>query len=310
MTRGRRRAVWVWSIFLAAGAGFAGSGAAPDSTGVTIRMAASSSLVGAEVNENDARAAIRTWADTLSRETGLHLTYLREVLVPPQELFEYVRQGQVDAFSATIAEYLQVAGYTDPGIVLVDQAYVNGGEEYLLLVHEDSGIRSVGELRGHSLAQYNGSVMSLAPEWLATLLAESNLGAPASFFNQITLNGKISRTVLLVFFRQYDACLVTRRTFDTMKEMNPQLGKKLRVLATSPKLVPIVVALRKNSSALAKEKFSSAMTRLGDGPAGRQLLSLFGSRRVMVASASILGPSIELVTAGNRLKARGAPAKR
>ena len=43
-----------------------------------------------------------------------------------------------------------------------------------------------------------------------------------------------------LFFRTVDACLVTESGFQTIVEMNPQVGRRLRVLASSPRIVPFV----------------------------------------------------------------------
>jgi ABC-type phosphate/phosphonate transport system substrate-binding protein len=279
---------------------------AADATGVRIRIGASRTLVNSDVNENDARAAIKTWADALSRETGMRLEYVPEVLSTPEQLLQRVRMGEVDVFSAPTSEYLQVAALTDPNLLIVDQTYIAGGEEYLLVVHAESGIRNVSELRGHTMTRFSGSGMSLGEEWLETLLAASNFGSPEKFFKQITPNTKASRAVLPVFFRQADACLVSRRAFETMGEMNPQVAAKLVVLAKSPKLVPVVIAIRKSCSAEQKEKFKSSMSSLGDTPAGRQILALFGSRKVMAAEASILASATDIVNASKRIRARAS----
>jgi ABC-type phosphate/phosphonate transport system substrate-binding protein len=275
-----------------------------------IRIAASTSLVSTELNENDARAAIKTWASALTKEGGVLVEALPEVLSTPEQLIRSVRQGDLDAFSAPTTEYLQVAAYTDPTFILVDQMYVNGGEEYLILVHADSGIRTVAELRGRTLAKYSATPMNLASDWLDVLLAASNLGPQEGFFGPTISHAKVSRIVLPVFFRQLDACVVTRRTFDLMGEMNPQLVAKLRILATSPKVIPVIVAVHKNCPPSRKEAFRSLMVNLGASPSGRQILALFGSRQVMAAHPSILGPSIELLAAGSRVRARGAALRR
>jgi ABC-type phosphate/phosphonate transport system substrate-binding protein len=276
---------------------------------VRVRMGASSSLVGAEYNPNDTRAALVVWADTFSRGTGVKIEYLPEVITPPAQLYERVRLAQVDAFSCTTREYLQVAPYTDPNSLMVDKSYGDGGEEYLILVHADSGFRTLADLRGSRLSVFGGIVMSLASDWLETALAASNLGSSETFFKQTSANAKASRAVLPVFFRQTDACLVNRRTFDTMAEMNPQLAVKLRIVATSPRLVPVVVVFHKNCTPLQKEKFKLALASMGATPGGQQILNLFGSAGLRDATPAILAASIAIITAVGRLKGPHAAAR-
>ena len=85
---------------------------------------------------------------------------------------------------------------------------------------------------------------SLAPVWSETILAREGLGSASGFYGQITTASKISQAVLPVFFRQLDACVVTRSGFETMVELNPQVGRQLKVLASSPPVVPVVFCFR------------------------------------------------------------------
>lgn len=305
-----RIAVLVWLGCLGSpGFVWGAGGDTPDDSVAVMRIGASATLLGSDVNGNDARAALKVWCDTFARETGLRIVYPPDGFSPPEQLYQKIRDGQVDAFSLPLPEYLQIASYTDSSL-LVEQSYVNGGEEYLILVHADSGLQHPADLHGRSLVQYVGNPMCLANDWLAVLLAASNLGPPESYFSQITPSLKASRAILPVFFRQSDACLVTRRAFDTMAEMNPQLSVKLRVIATSPKLVPIIIAFHKNSSAQQRERFRTALTNLGNTVAGRQILALFNSRQMAAANVSVLASAIEIVNASRRLKTRTVALRR
>jgi hypothetical protein len=61
-----------------------------------IRIALSGAMLG-DVNENDARAAIRAWADVITKQTGLDVEYDRNMLVDPLSLQNAVRRHLVDA---------------------------------------------------------------------------------------------------------------------------------------------------------------------------------------------------------------------
>jgi len=51
------------------------------------------------------------------------------------------------------------------------------------------------------------------------------------FARKIVRNSMVANTVLPVFFRLTDACVVRRRSINTMKEVNPQVGKQLKVIS-------------------------------------------------------------------------------
>jgi ABC-type phosphate/phosphonate transport system substrate-binding protein len=150
--------------------------------------------------------------------------------------------------------------------------------------------------------------MSLAPAWLETLLASSKLEGPDHLLGRFARSTKIAQTVLPVYFGSADACVVTRRAFDTMSELNPQLRRSLRVLATSPKLQAAVVGCHKDSSDEIKSRLRAAVTGLYNSPSGRQILVLFQSGPMMAMDTSKLRSSVELVAAYEKLKARRAGA--
>lgn len=68
--------------------------------------------------------------------------------------------------------------------------------------------------------------MCLGPEWLDGLLAAEGRGPMGSFFGPAAWETKFSQSVLPVFFGNAEACLTSRRGFETMGEMNPQVGKR------------------------------------------------------------------------------------
>ena len=117
-------------------------------------------------------------------------------------------------------------------------------EEYVLLVHRDGPIKEIGDLQGRSLVWIDNPRACLAPIWLDTLLAQQGLGPADQFFGKMTPTKKTSQAVLPVFFRQADVCLTMRSGFQTAAELNPQVGRQLRVLATSPELVNQIFCYR------------------------------------------------------------------
>lgn len=282
--------VWAALPFTAAG-GEHVSGVAPG-----FSLAVSETVAG-ELNGNDASAGMKAWADVVARQTDLRV---EPELCTSAELLRKVRNRQVDAFSINILEFVRVARYVDPTLV-IEESDATGGQEYLLLVHQASGIRSLADLRGRSLVLYQNKRTCLGRIWLDTLLASAHLGAAATFLGRVDSSPKLSHVVLPVFFRQTDACLVTRPGYATMCELNPQLAKQLRILAESPKLVTTLLAFDRDSSPETRRKFRVAITELHNSVVGRQALMLFGTAHLVPADISALHTSLELLHAYERL---------
>ena len=267
-----------------------------------LRIAISESIAG-EVNGNDLRAAIKAWAEAVFRQTGIRIA--PEVCTTAQ-LVQRVRSGQVDGFSLNVLEFARVAGYAAHEIV-VDENDLADGPEYVLLVHQSSGIQSLADLRGRSILLHQNQRTCLDRIWLDTQLASAHLGPADTFLGRLEISPKLSRVVLPVFFRQADACLVTRQGFATMCELNPQLAKQLRPLATSAKLLMTFRAFHKDSPPETRRRFLTAVTDLHKTVEGRQALMLFGSTRLVAADVAVLRSALDLLHAYERVKGQ-APA--
>jgi phosphonate transport system substrate-binding protein len=270
------------------------------------RVATSAALL-TDVNENDARAAMRSWADMVSNMVGMHIDYEQYSFATPSRLLELMRTGAVDAVGCTTPDYIPFAAFVDPKLVLV--AINAAGEEYVLLVNGKSGIHTVAELRGRPLALYRHPTTCMAIDWVEILLNSLNLGPSERFFGGVTPNPKLSRTVLPVFFGQSDACLVTRNGFETMCELNPQLGTALRTVAASPRYLTSLMGFHRDCEPARKLKFQSALQNLARSATGKQLLAMFQTTGFTGMDASVLRGAVDLVEAAGRIRRRYAGVK-
>jgi phosphonate transport system substrate-binding protein len=288
------------------GAAQAARGAGADSGQPTFRVATSAALL-TGVNENDARAAMRSWADVLSTMVGIHVDYEQYAFASPSRLLELMRKGEVDAVGCTTPDYIPFAAFVDPNLVLVG---INAtGHEYLLLVNGKSGIHTVAELRGRPLAVYRHPATCLAMDWVEVLLSSLNLGPGERFFAGVTPNPKLSRTVLPVFFGQSDVCLVTRSGFETMYELNPQLGPGLRAVASSERYITSLMGFHRDCDPAKKFKFQSALENLTKSATGKQLLAMFQSSGFSARDTSVIRSAVDLVEAAGRVRRRYLGAK-
>lgn len=295
-----------WLALWLAGAAplLAAAGAEPsrDDQGAGLRIAISESIAG-EVNGNDLRVAIKAWAAAVEQQTGVRIV---PEMCNSAQVIQRIRNRQVDGFSVNILEFNRVAAFAARELV-VDESEMPDGQQYVLLVHQSSGIQSLADLRGRSLISYQNTRACLSRVWLDVLLTSAHLGAADVCMGRLESSPKLSRVVLPVFFRQIDACLVTRRGYATMCELNPQLGKQLRPLATSPGLVTTFMGFHKDSPPETRRRFLMAVTELHKTVAGRQALMLFGSTRLVQGDISVLRTSFELLHAyeGLNLQAAG-----
>jgi phosphonate transport system substrate-binding protein len=268
------------------------------------RVAFASSMF-VDVNENDARVAVKMWARTLAQDRGIPADPEPRILNGVEAIANALRGRLVDAVALTTHEYwlLGREAQSEPFVAAAHEGSIT--EEYVLLVHRNSGIERIGDLRGRSLSFLRSPRMSLAQAWLDVFLVKSGFLPAARFCGRVTQIDKLSRTVLPVFFRQSDACVVTRRGFQTMSELNPQVGRQLKVLASSPEVVPAGFCFRKDYTDPCREKLLVEMDRIHTIPAGQQVLTIFQCERLAVRPLSCLDSAFELLSEHRRLSPVG-----
>jgi ABC-type phosphate/phosphonate transport system substrate-binding protein len=265
-------------------------------------------LVGANIN--DARASCKVWINEMSLASG-HITAeaVPEVFIPSEELIRDVRQGTVDCFAATGIEFAKLASLTDPSFVVL-QDYLADGMEYVLLVHSSSPFKKISDLKGAQILSHLHRDMVLLPVWLGTMLAAADLPATEHFFGSLSPRNNLNQVVLPVFFRRADGALLARRSWDMAAELNPQLGRDLRPLAVSPKLIPIVIGFRRNTNPESRTLLIASMLHISSAVAGRQIAALYQCSEFVVRPTSAMKGTVEMVEQYERLSAKQAGARR
>ena len=264
----------------------------------------------AGANVNDARAAYKVWLSEVSRQYGTQTAVVvPEVFIPSEDLIREIRQGTLDCYGVTAMEFAKVVDLTDPDS-LVLQDYLADGIEYVLLVHSSSQFKKIADLRDARMVSHLHRDMVLLPAWLGTMLAANNLPAPEHFFASHKLSDSLNQVVLPVFFRRLDAACVARRSWETAVELNPQLGRDLRALAVSPKVIPVVFGFRRNTNANARKALIDAILRIDTVPAGQQIVALYQSHGFVVKPVSVMNGTMEMVRQYERLSAQQAHSRK
>jgi phosphonate transport system substrate-binding protein len=259
-----------------------------------------------DVNENDAVAALRVWAQTFARDRGIPADPRAIIFRNVDEIAAALTNKTVDCISITTDEYIVLSGQLVADRIVIGVVSDSITVEYVLLVHRDSGIERLSDLRGLTLGQWESSYAALASTWLGTILVQEDLAPSAGFFAKITATPKITKAVLPVFFRQAHACLVTRNGFETMVDLNPQIGQQLKVLASSPPLIPVVFCFRSDYSSPLQQKIMNEITSWHLSPAGRQSLTIFHTDRLEEHPVDVLDGTLQLLATNQRLAAATA----
>jgi len=253
------------------------------------------------VNENDARAAMKVWAGTLVREGTVRGDPNVTVCGDVGGMVTALQSRTVDGAAILMTEFFALRDHVRFNRYL--SGVVEGSilEEYLILVPQESSLARIEDLKGHSLNLFQNSRMSLALIWLDTVLLEKGQQRAASFCSRVTLQSKLTKAVLPVLFRQADACLVTHNGFKTMGELNPQVSRQLRVLASSPKVVPAGFFFRAGYPQAQQDAFVAQLQQVHRSPAGQQVLTIFQTDRIEEHPPSVLNNTLEMLESHRRL---------
>jgi phosphonate transport system substrate-binding protein len=276
--------------------------------GGPLRVAISETMV-VDVNLSDARAAMQTWIKRLQADLNVDIWIDPKVFSTAEDIVRLVRSGQLDAAAMSVVEYRPASDLFDTTEIFVGAGSA-GPDEYLLMVKRDNGFSRLADLRGRRLSILNAPKMCVAPAWLSTLLEEARLGSAEGFFASMTADAKVSRVVLPVFFGQADACLTSKRGFELMCELNPQVASNLTPLAASSLLVTCFYAFRKTYHGPNRERFFNLHNTLLSSAAGRQLATLFHFEELTIRDAGCLASSLGILDRVERLRTKLVPGGR
>lgn len=303
----RWSAAWITLFLVAAIFSVAAEDVGGTNGPALVRFAFSRSMF-RDINENDAKAAMKVYAKTIGDENGIDTSGGPIYLDGTNAIAEAVRLKQVDMISLTSEEYLALENQGLSGPFMISKVNQTFTEEYVLLVRADSPIRKVEDLPGHSLIISDDLRSSLTSIWLEVLCREHGLGPANRVFSKMTASSKVTQVVLPVFFGKADACVTTRNGWEVMGELNPQVSKQLRLIAASAPLVPGMSCFRRDLSEALKQRLIQAAEGSSDKPAFKQLMALFKTEALVRQPASVLTSTRQLLSSYHQYCVETNPA--
>jgi len=193
----------------------------------------------------DVKAATELWMKQVAEKNGL--TADISIYSDSASMLKDFKDGRLDMATATTLDYLTIAEDQDTELAYTG-IYANEKptKKYLLIVRSDAGFVGVNDLTRKKIAVTKTDDIALL--FLNTHLLRNKLPEATGFFSSIIKKRKSSQAVLSVFFRQADACIANDEAFAIMSELNPQVGRQLKVIASSPEIVLTVSFFRKDYS--------------------------------------------------------------
>lgn len=233
-----------------------------------------------EVGLQNIQAAWDVWYEGLGKTYGISLKtiFYEDYLT----LIQDFNAGKLDMVSTNALNYLRMAPQIetnwDPDIYGV----ISEGQKtyrYLVLARSHSGISDLKDLQGKTLILRQGD--QTGQLYLNTLLLSNGLSELEQFFLEIQETESFSKAGLSVFFQKADVCLIMEATFEIMIELNPQVGKQLRILDRSPELANGVFFFYRHLSQDIKDILVKRILNLETSVSGRQILMLYKIDRLI-----------------------------
>jgi ABC-type phosphate/phosphonate transport system substrate-binding protein len=260
-----------------------------------------------DVSVADAQVALELWTRELSRSAMPMLKMQPKPFIYDdlQSIVKALKNREIDLIAITALDYLKIKDKVqlEPALSASRQG-TNDGDELVLLVRRDQQITDLGQLKGKRLTVHAGYMLDTASFWLSSVLASKNLAEKEGFFGSVREVKKVSQAVLPVFFKQADACLVSKTSFQMMVELNPQIGQELTVLLTSDKFMYGMLCFHRHLSADVKMQVIQSAFNMHTTTMGKQILTLFQIDRVTPFKMSMLDTTIALLDKQNCPKER------
>jgi ABC-type phosphate/phosphonate transport system substrate-binding protein len=222
------------------------------------------------------------------------------------EMAAALKSGKIQVMCGAPEEFMKLRALTPLDPILITASGSGNETELLLLVRKDSGIRSLLDLKNKSIVMpaRNTSVDNMFQVWIETLLMRAGYSSSETFFSSLKENRSTSRGIMTVFFRQADACVVTRQLFNLSTELNPQIGRELVPIARINKLSQGIISVDRRLPVNLREKIKQAFLAVTESPEGKQLLMFFQISRMIPFRPEYLTATEALFTEHQRLKTR------
>ncbi len=244
-------------------------------------------------NPNDVRAASLVWVQGVSDLLGFYRSAEAALFTTASEAVAAVNSGTTDVLAIATLEYFGIEKSLKAAPML---AFESGGEitlEYVLIGRQAPG--TMKDLAGKTIAVHAANrPFALSDVWADVMMADAGIADWRRTF-AVTYTDKRGHAAMSVFFKKADLAIEVRSAFETSIELNPQLGRELRVLARSPRLLPGVVCFSDRMDATQKRLYVEKMSHMHDLTRYRQAFAAMRLTRLVEWDPSYLEPTRALV---------------
>ena len=189
-----------------------------------------------------------------------------------QDLYNAFDKDQIHGIFGTPLEYIQRENKMKPQMMAIHYKNAALKQSLIVLVRSADNIKSIKELRGKRLSMRNTQDMEKL--FLNTMLLENQEPELDSFFSEQLIPKNINTGIMDVFFGRSDITLVRESEYKTAIELNPQLAKKLTILAESEPFLVLVAGAKTSMPNKSHQAAMQSLIDLSSTEKGKQLMRI------------------------------------
>lgn len=255
------------------------------------------------VNRKEGRMALELLMQKTIVKKSYPYTVALVFLDPGVDPVEVIQKGGHHFVTLSSIDYYKYRTALHLHPILIPSKTEQPTEQLLLLAANDQTLADIHRKDERSLVLETGTSGDLSKIWLDTSLLGQGYSDSIQFFTHVRRVSKPNRAVLPVFFNQADACIVSRHALDVIKELNPQIGRQIKILHQSHPLVRLMICATDKPSQEDIEKLVRESTRLHEHPETKQALTILQLERFIKIKPQDLITTEELLAKHNRLTA-------
>lgn len=228
------------------------------------------------VDINDAQAGVKIWIYKIVKSNNLLNNYNVKVKIYNSigQVLSQMKQDHLAMLSLTTPDYIKNSSKIGLKPALAPSINNEAGANYYILVKKGENYQKLKDLKNKTIGLTSERSHYASILWLDILLVKNHLPSKEKYFKKIEYSEKQSKLILNLFFGETDACVVTDHDFQIMKELNPQIGKRLKYILISPKYLWGLVCFTSFFSEKEKKLFVETSLKFQNLPSGKQLFSL------------------------------------
>lgn len=189
-----------------------------------------------------------------------------------QDLYNAFDKDQIHGIFGTPLEYLQRENKMKPQMMAIHYKNATLKQSLIMLVRSSDNIKSIKDLRGKRLSMRN--TQDIEKLFLNTMLLENQEAELDTFFSEQLIPKNINTGIMDVFFGRSDITLVRESEYKTAIELNPQLAKKLTILAESEPYLVLVAGAKTIMPYKSHQAAIQSLIDLSSTEKGKQLMRI------------------------------------